>query len=115
MIPGKYDIEVYQGDSYGPLRLTLPSLVPFGGPADLSGGGTSLVAQIRPRAGSETVSAAFDVAVLDPAARKIELTLTPIATAPLTKDGVWDLEVRQGGGKWTPLAGKVTAIKGVTA
>ncbi len=36
MIPGKYDIEIYQGDSFGPLRLTLPSLASFGGPSDLT-------------------------------------------------------------------------------
>lgn len=119
MIPGTLDIEIYQGDSWGPLRLTLPSLVPFGGPADLSAAsGVTVAAQVRPRAGSSTLLAAMTATVTDAALRKVELTMPPEATAPLKKTGgEWDLEVRKtgsGAGKWTPLAGKATVKVGVT-
>lgn len=114
MIPGQYAIQVYQGDSYyGPL-VTLPSLVPFGGPADLTG--STLAAQIRESKEEDAVVlATFAVNVVDASARQIRLTLTPLQTSTLAS-GDWDLEVTHTSSGWkgTPLAGKVTVIPEVT-
>lgn len=114
LIPGNYDIEIYQGDSYGPLVVTLPSLASFGGPPDLSGVGIAVTAQIRPKANSGTLLAEFDVEITDPTDRVVTLSMSAPTTDAITRSGVWDLQVENADGTWTPLAGKVKLIQDVT-
>lgn len=113
MIPGNYDIQIYQGDSYyGPL-ITLPDLSSFGGPADLTT--ATVTAQIRKKATSTDVLAEFEVDVVDDEASQLRLKLSPAETAAITaEEGVWDLQVEEGEWTGTPLAGAVTFSKEVT-
>lgn len=113
MIPGEYDITIYQGDTYyGPL-ITLPNLSGFGGPADLTT--ATVTAQIRAKEADAEPLASFTVVVIDDEARQVRLTLTPEDTAALTvKKGVWDLQVAEGTWIGTPLRGAVEIRKQVT-
>lgn len=113
MIPGSYDIQIYQGDVYyGPL-ITLPDLSSFGGPADLSTATVS--AQIRQKVSSADTLAEFEVDYVDRAENQLRLTLSATDTAAITaKEGVWDLQVEQDDWVGTPLAGKVTFTQEVT-
>lgn len=115
MIPGTYNIDIFKGDTYhGPL-ITLPSLEPFGGPADLTT--ATITAEIRVHPLSAETLATFTVDVVDGAARQIRLILPPAITAALSPpEAVWDLQVTQGSSGWvgTPLAGKVAVHEEVT-
>lgn len=116
MIPAQFGLTIYQGDSFGEdWTITLPSLAIFGGPSDLSSAGTLVAAQIRARPGSPDVLAQFTVQIVDAALRKVRPKLTPAQTALLTRDAVWDLQVTSGAWVGTPLGGKVTVVKQVTA
>lgn len=119
MKPGRYDIELYDGDSYrGPL-IVLPDLTPFGGPPDLTA--ATVRAQIRASAEAE-VAFPFAVEPVNLAARQIRLALTaPEALA--APAGVWDLQVSQtmavAGGPThefvgTVLSGRVEKTRQVT-
>ncbi len=111
MIPGRYDIEVYDGDSYrGPL-IVLPSLAPFGGPSDLTA--ATVAAQVRPSADA-TDSDALTVDIQNPATRELRLTLTAAEVLGLPSSGVWDLQVTQDPFVGTVLAGKFKKLKQVT-
>lgn len=112
MIPGNYNLAIYQGDSYvGPL-IQLPSLSPFGGPSNLSTATVS--AQMRQQEWSDAVLATFDVEIISPTERTIRLTLSPDDSAGLPEKGVWDLEVSSGGWKGTVLRGSVNVGEEVT-
>ena len=111
MIPGKYDIELYDGDSYfGPL-FALPDLTPHGGPQTLAL--ATVRAQIRERAEAAGFWS-FRVEVVDAALRQVRLHLTAAETLAVPARGVWDLEVVQGGFTGTVLAGSVKKKPGVT-
>lgn len=113
MIPGEYDITIYQGDTYyGPL-ITLPNLSGFGGPADLTM--ATVTAQLRAKEADTVALADFAVEVVDDVERQVRLTLTPEDTAALTvKKGVWDLQVEEETWIGTPLRGAVEIRKQVT-
>lgn len=113
MIPGTYDISLYQGDSYyGPL-ITLPDLSGFGGPVDLTT--ATVTAQIRAKETAPDALATFGVDVVDAGARQIRLTLDAEDTAALVaKKGVWDLQVAEDPWIGTVLKGAVTISREVT-
>lgn len=113
MIPGEYDIVIYQGDTYyGPL-VTLPDLSGFGGPADLTT--ATVTAQLRAKEADIDPLASFTVLIVDAALRKVRLTLSTAQTTALTvKKGVWDLQVAEGTWIGTPLRGAVEIRKQVT-
>lgn len=113
MIPGEYDIEIYQGDTYyGPV-ITLPNLSGLGGPADLT---TAVVtAQVRTKETAPDALAEFEVEGVDDVARQVRLTLSHEDTAALTvKKGVWDLQVEEGTWVGTVLKGQVVIAREVT-
>lgn len=111
MIPGEYDLELYDGDSYlGPL-LVLPDLSPFGGPSTLVG--ATVKAEVR-ASFDEDLAHPFAVSVIDSALRQLRLALTPSQVLALPGRGVWDLQVTQGEFAGTVLAGKVKKRKQVT-
>lgn len=113
MIPGEYDITLYQGDTYyGPL-ITLPDLSGFGGPSDLTT--ATVTAQIREKETSEAILASFDVSIVDDVARVVQLTISHVDTAALAaKKGVWDLQVEEGTWTGTVLRGAVAISREVT-
>jgi hypothetical protein len=113
MIPGRYDLKIYRGDTYyGPL-ITLPDLSPFGGPVDLTT--ATVTAQVRENEDAAGALAEFAVSMIDPALRQIRLRLTPTQTAAIAVDKtVWDMQVSDSGWVGTPLAGKVKAAGEVT-
>ncbi len=111
MIPGRLDIELYGGDSYlGPL-FTLPSLVPFGGPEDLTG--ATITAEVRSSADASDAYP-FTIQPIDLAARQIRLTLSSSDVLDLPPSGVWDLQISQGEFVGTVLSGKVKKLRQVT-
>lgn len=112
MIPGHYDLEMYQGDPYS-IRFQLPNLTGHDGPVDLVG--ATVAAQIRNSVTSASPSATFTVVIENGAERRVRLTLTKIQTTALIRSGVWDLEVTAPDG-WngTVIEGEVKVIKQVT-
>lgn len=113
MIPGEYDITIYQGDTYyGPL-ITLPDLSGFGGPSDLTT--ATVTAQVRNKETDTDALAEFTVEVVDDVAREIRLMLSHEDTAALSvKKGVWDLQVAEGTWIGTVLKGQVAILLEVT-
>lgn len=92
MNPGPYDPSVRRGDSWY-LPLTLPSLVQFGGPPDL----TNAEINSQFRTDSDVLLATCLVEIVDPVARTVVLRLSEAQTTaipPLLKRSAWDLEVR---------------------
>jgi hypothetical protein len=114
MIPGEYNISVYQGDTFSDIAMiTVPDLTSHGGPADLSN--AEVTAQIRSKPESPVVLAEFDIEVLDAALRQIRPTIPAAQTAAITaKKGFWDLQVTEGDWSRTILKGEVTFDKQVT-
>lgn len=114
MLPGTYDISVYQGDTFSDIAMiTIPNLTSYLGPADLSGATVS--AQLRLRFDSEEPLAEFDIEVLDAVERQIRPTIAAEATKSITaRKGVWDLQVAQGDWEKTILKGVVRFTREVT-
>lgn len=119
MLPGEYNISIYQGDTFSSIAMiTIPNLTSEGGPADLSGVDVSVSAQIRSKPDCEDTLAEFDIEILDAVERKIKPTISAEETSGITaKRGFWDLQVtKEGSPVWrhTILKGKVTFAKEVT-
>lgn len=112
MIPGNYDLEIFQGGTYISPLITLPDLSSFGGPTDLTS--ATLTSQIRAFAGSSEVLATFTIEVLGAIDRQLRLHLTATQTSALSGDGEWDLNVSSGSWVGTPLRGAVSMPRRVT-
>lgn len=98
MIPGRYDIVLYDGDSYlGPL-IVLPDLTPFGGPSDL----TAATVRAQP----------FTAQVVDAQTRQVRLTMTPEQVSAL-EPGFWTLQLSQPSLAFvgTVLGGRISKMK----
>lgn len=115
MIPPVFDLQIFQGDSFGGgWTVVLPDLTPLGGPADLTTAAVS--AQIRAKQDPNSdLYATFDVEVLDAVARQVRPKLAPEQTASIPKKkGYWDLQVEYGGWVGTVLRGSVEVVPEVT-
>lgn len=118
MLPGTYDISIYQGDTFSDIAMiTIPNLTSIGGPADLTPVGVTVSAQLRERFSDEEPLAEFDIEILDPVELQIRPTIPASETANITvRKGVWDLQVTMDSPEWqkTILKGSVRFTREVT-
>ena len=107
MIPGKFDLEFYAGDSYLSPLFEIPDLTPEGGPPDLSS--AEVVAEIR----TEPPTPFVVERVADPVApdRVVRLSLSYEQVAAAPNWGEWILRVQQGAFRGTVLAGSVDKVR----
>lgn len=119
MTPGKYDLDLYRGDSYAwTFRLWQDDARTQ--PADLEG--ATAAAQLRDKpGGSEVIDLACSVVSSGPPGNpvwntvQVELPAGSWADAPGLGCGVWDLQVTYPGAVvQTVVAGKVTVRQDVT-
>lgn len=107
MIPGKFDLEFFAGDSYLSPLFEIPDLTPEGGPADLSS--AEVVAELRT---DPPIPFAVE-RVADPVApnRAVRLSLSyeQVDAAPHWCE--WFLRVQQGAFRGTVLAGSVNKAR----
>lgn len=109
MIPGKYDLTIYRGDSYQ-YRFTLWEDTENTLPADLTG--ASAKAELRVSSGGP-VFGEMELTVVLP--NIIDGYLSAETTAAIEyMSGVWDLQVTAATNVRTVLAGKVKLIADVT-
>ena len=111
MTPGKYDLDLYRGDSYG-WRFALYTKDDQGvkSPVDLTGAVAK--AEFRAKSGGALVME-FDCTIMLP--NFVDMTISPDSWVDALKKGIWDLEVTlPGPAVHTPLAGKVTVTDDVT-
>jgi hypothetical protein len=115
VIPGTYDIQIYQGDTF---RVFFRLRDEGGTYIDLTG--QIAKAQIRSNTDAPTVLAEFSTSIPDQSVLanrgSVLLTLTSAQTSALTTGGVWDvqLQVTATGEVNTYLRGTVTVVKEVT-
>ena len=112
MIPSKYDIELYCGDTFD---LTLKFADKESEPVDLTG--CSVRSEIRSNNGVGDVVASFTADVVDPLAGQISLSLLPSETATLYQHSKmkYDVQVTGADGRVaTYVVGSVKAIRDVT-
>jgi hypothetical protein len=109
MTPGRYDLELYRGDSHG-WRFTLWANFEQTMPVDLTG--ASVAVEIRDKsAGTHIVD--LDVTIVLPNSVDVKMTPDMYVTCP-TK-GVWDFQITFPGGEvHTPLYGDVKVTPDVT-
>jgi hypothetical protein len=111
--PGRLDITINQGGTFGPLVLTLKDA--SGAAVDLTG--WKAEAQYRASSSSATVLATFTCTITDPKGGVIRVSLSDDATAALSAPaaGEWDLFVTTAAGeKYRILAGTVQVLPRVT-
>lgn len=110
MIPGKYDLKLYRGDSYSwqfKLWEDSASTVPL----DLAGSTVAVEIRDKP-SGSKIVQLASTIT----APNIINVTLSAVACKSCPPKGGWDLQITFPDGKvLTPVAGMVTVIPDYTA
>lgn len=103
MIPGTYNIEIYQGDTFYVPLITIGSLASYGGPSDLTN--STVTARVYRKGQTFEI----DVTPVDLGAGEISLSMEPDVTETIPKaeggEGRWDLEVEEDGWVGTPLKG----------
>jgi hypothetical protein len=103
MIPGTYDIEITQGDTYYLPLVTISSLASYGGPVNLVG------ATVTAMVYSDGQDFPMSVEYVDRAAGEIRLTMAPSLTSLIPEtdaaEASWDLEVEYEGWVGTVLSG----------
>jgi hypothetical protein len=109
MTPGKYNLDLYRGDSYA-ARFVLWQDDASTIPVDLTG--ATVAAEIRDKsAGLKIVE--LDVTVTVP--NIVDVYMTPDMYTDCPAKGVWDLQVTFADGQvHTPIAGAVTITPDVT-
>lgn len=109
MTPGKFDLNLYRGDSYA-WRFIMFSDAAQTVPVDLAG--ATVKAEIRDKsAGTKIV--ALDVVVTQP--NIVDMSMTPAMYVTCPSKGVFDLQITFADGQvHTPLAGAVTITADVT-
>ena len=107
MSPGVYPLHIYRGDSFA-IRLRLWKDASRTEPSDLTG--ATPKAQIRQ---TTNAASAVDITTTIVQPNFVDLALTPAVTATLS-NGVWDLEITQGGVVRTVLTGDVLVNEDVT-
>jgi hypothetical protein len=117
MLPGKYDLKLYRGDSYS-WSFVLWHDVDKTDPVDLTG--ATVAAQLRNKSGGETVIDLVCTVVSTPSPPRtntvrVDLDAALWDNAPGLAAGVWDLEITYPDGfVQTVVGGKVTATGDVT-
>ncbi len=112
LLPGRYDLELYDGNTFKGPEFRLPDLAAFDGPSAL-GEGVQVRAQVRPKAEAPEYRD-LTVQVIDPVARTVRLRATATEVLALPKKGVWDLEVVRDDFVGTVLAGNFKKTPQVT-
>jgi hypothetical protein len=107
MAPGKFDLQIYQGDSYD-WQFKLWQDAAMTNPVDLTG--VTAKAQIRKGAG---VTGPIELACTVTTPNIVDVKLTA-ALSDTAFDGVWDLELDGPSGVTTVVAGTVTVTPDVT-
>jgi hypothetical protein len=109
MIPGRYDLEMYRGDTH-PWRVVLWEDDDQEMPYDLTG--STVAAQIRNKSAGTTI---VDLEVIVTLPNIIDLMMRPDMFVTCPVKGVWDVQVTTvDGDVLTPLAGNVTVLADVT-
>ena len=109
MTPGKYDLDLYRGDSYG-WRVILWDDDDKTVPTDLTG--AVVEAEFRDKPGGAAI-VNFETSITLPNVIDVRFTAELWENAPCK--GVWDLEITfPGGNVMTPLAGRVTVAADIT-
>lgn len=110
MIPGKYDLNLYRGDSYA-WQLKLWNDQNRTDPTVLTG--AVVAAQIRDKPSGEKI---VDLGCTVTAPNIINLTISPGQSASAPPKGVWDLQITFADSTvQTPIGGTVKVIPDVTA
>ncbi len=117
MLPGVHHLALYQGDHWEQLFTLAEDYgtaeTPDVRPVDLTG--CTVAAQIRTNVRSQTPLAVFTATITDPAAGAVRLVLPSAEATKLTRNGVWDLQITDTGGRITTwLAGAVEVTREVT-
>jgi hypothetical protein len=108
--PGRYDLELYRGDTYAwTFKLWDRDENGTQTATDLTG--ATVEAEIRDKPGGATVVHLVCVVTLP---NIIDVSLTEDMWLNAPKMGAWDLEVTSAGGVHTYLAGKVLVTQDVT-
>jgi hypothetical protein len=111
MTPGKYDLNIYKGDSYK-WRFTLWADADRTVPVDLTG--ATAAAEIRDRSGG-TVIVALELTFPDPGINVIEAALSNVDSARCPAKALWDLQVTfPEGDVQTMVAGSVVTTADIT-
>ena len=109
MLPGKYDLGLYRGDSYA-WRIQLWDDADLSDPTDLTG--ATVAAEIRDKPAGPII-VELDCAVTLP--NIVDMTMTPAMWVDCPAKGVWDLQLTFTGGEVrTVLRGAVTVTADVT-
>jgi hypothetical protein len=110
MIPGKYSLSLYRGDTWR-VQFRLWEDAERTDPADLTG--VTALAEIRDKSAGLKITPITLVITLP---NVITASLSPDETAHLPMSGVWDLQLTLGNGDiQTILAGLVSVTSDVTA
>jgi len=112
MLPGKYDLELYRGDTYR-WQFTLWQDTARTIPVDLTD--ATAKSELRDRSCSDPVRATATCVVILP--NTVEMRLEATQTADLLNKGVWDLQITRPGSPpdvRTVLAGSVVVTGDVT-
>jgi hypothetical protein len=108
--PGKYDLDLYRGDS-SEWTFKLWNRDSQGVQTEVDLTGATVAAEIRDKPGGQTVITLNCVVALP---NTIYVKLTPAMWSVNLKGGAWDLEVTNASGVHTYIAGRVTVTPDVT-
>lgn len=109
MTPGKFDLDLYRGDSYA-WRFILWQDAAQTIPTDLAG--ATVAAEIRDKSAGNKI---VELTVVATMPNIVDVSMTPTMYADCPAKGVWDLQVTFPDGQvHTPIAGQVTVTADVT-
>lgn len=110
MTPGKFDLQLYRGDSYA-WRFRIWTDTAQTVPANLLG--ATAMAQIRDKSAGDKI---VDLICTITQPNLIDVSMTPAKYSTCPPSGVWDLQITYSDGQvHTPIAGTVTVTPDVTA
>lgn len=109
MIPGRHDIEVYEGNGFRIPAVAIYDMSPYGGPASLAEAGVSVAARIVP-ASNPAAAVEMDVEVLDPVVRRVRVSLPSSRTRWGPGAATWELRVTKGAYDEAILAGRAALL-----